>query len=130
VIGIEEFVGRLCALGAERPRPLPRRRRDREILMKSIRMRVEPGRVYSEIEVNALLQAWQREVAPALEVDHVTLRRLLVDYGELERSRDGSAYRLGFPARPMAFALEVDDLDLPATVAAYREELHKRRGRS
>jgi hypothetical protein len=121
MIGLEEFVERLCMLGAQRPRPFPRRRRDREILLKSIRMGIEPLRVYAEPEINELLQAWNREVAPSIETDHVTLRRLLVDYGHLERTADGSAYRLGFPGRPVAFDLEVDDVDVRATIAAFRE---------
>jgi len=66
-------------------------------------------------------------VAPEIQTDHVTLRRLLVDYGYLERTRDGSSYRVGFPPRPMAFDLEVDDIDLKATIAAYRDYQQRRR---
>ena len=47
------------------------------------------------------------DVAPAIDTDHVTLRRLLVDHGHLERSPDGGTYRVGFPARPVIFDLEV-----------------------
>jgi len=68
----------------------------------------------------------QRDVAPALETDHVTLRRMLVDYGHLERTADGRAYRVAFPARPTAFALDVDEIDVRATVAAYRAWLASR----
>jgi hypothetical protein len=59
-------------------------------------------------------------VAPAIETDHVTLRRMLVDYKHLERTDDGRFYRVGFPARPTAFALGVDEVDVRATIAAYR----------
>jgi hypothetical protein len=128
VIGLEEFVDRLCRLGADRgPRGFPRRQRDREILVKSILLGLDSERVYSEREVNDLLRRWSRDVAPAIETDHVTLRRLLVDYGHLERTIDGRAYRVGFPARTVAFDLEIEDLDLPATIAAYREHVRSRR---
>jgi hypothetical protein len=127
MVSAEEFVERLCRLGADRgPRMFPRSRNDREILFKSIRLLLDSARSYTESEINAELQAWNRDVAPAIETDHVTLRRLLVDYGHLERTADGRAYRIGFPARPSAFALDVDDIDVRATIAAYREYLANR----
>jgi hypothetical protein len=120
MISVDEFVERICKLGADRgPRRFPRKHRDREILMKSVVMTLDSAREYSEPEINTLLQEWNRDVAPAIETDHVTLRRLLVDYGELERTADGARYRTGFPPRPVAFELEVDEIDIRATVAAY-----------
>jgi hypothetical protein len=127
MISAEEFVERLSRVGADRgPRGFPRRQRDRDILLKSITLTLDASRTYREREINAALLAWRRDVAPALEVDHVTLRRLLVDHGLLERTADGSRYRVGFPARAVAFDLAVYDLDLPATVAAYREAQARR----
>jgi hypothetical protein len=128
MIGLDEFVERLCRVAADRaPRGFPRNPRDREILMQSFVMRLDSSRSYSEVEINAALEHWKREIAPAIETDHVTLRRTLVDYGRLERSADGSAYRVGFPARLVAFDLEIWELDLRATIAAYREQLRQRR---
>jgi len=127
VITLDEFVERLCKVGADRgPRGFPRKRRDREILMKSIVLDLDGARVYGEREINERLIAWNREVAPAIEVDHVTLRRLLVDHGLLERTQDGSRYRVGFPPGMVAFDLAIFDLDLRATVAAYRDEVARR----
>jgi hypothetical protein len=120
MISPEDFVERLCRLGADRgPRRFPRKSRDREILMKSIAMLLDSARTYTEPEMNERLQEWNREVAPAIETDHVTLRRLLIDYGHLERTADGARYRVGFPPRPVAFDLEVDDIDVRATIAAF-----------
>jgi hypothetical protein len=131
VITLEEFVERLCRLGADRgPRGFPRRSRDREILMKSVALGLDAERTYTEPQVNALLKAWSRDVAPAIAVDHVTLRRLLVDHGQLERTADGRAYRLGFPARAVAFELGVYDLDPRAVVAAFQAEQRERARRS
>ncbi len=124
MIPLEEFVERLCRVGADRARrAFPRARRDRQILTKSILLLLDSGRTYSEREINELLRSWNREVAPSIETDHVTLRRLLVDYGHLERTADGRSYRVGFPAGAVAFDLEVYDVDVRATVAAYREQL-------
>ena len=120
MVSAEEFVERLCRLGAGAPRGFPRARADREILFKSVRLVLDSSRTYSEREINTALEAWNRDVAPAIETDHVTLRRMLVDYKHLERTDDGRFYRVGFPARPTAFALGVDEVDVRATIAAYR----------
>jgi hypothetical protein len=123
MISLEEFVERVVKLGADRgPRGFPRATRDREILMKSITLELDEKRTYSEREVNEQLKRWLREIAPAIESDHVSLRRTLVDYGHLERTRDGKQYRVGFPPKSVAFDTEIYDIDLRATVAAYVAE--------
>jgi len=122
-----DFALRLCRLGADRgPRRFPRNPRDREILFKSFLMGLDSACTYRESEIDDALLEWNRNVAPAIETDHVTLRRLLVDYGHLERTTDGRAYRVGFPPRPIAFDLEVDTIDVRATVAAYRDRERRR----
>ena len=123
MISLEEFVERLLRLGVDRgPRGFPRARRDREILMKSVTLELDEKRSYSEREVNEHLKRWKREIAPALECDHVTLRRWLVDYGHLERTRDGKVYRVGFPPKAVVFDTDIYDVDLRTTVAAYLAE--------
>jgi hypothetical protein len=135
VISAEEFVERLCLVGADRgPRRFPRAARDREILMQSFVLGLDSSREYTERQINEALRAWKRDIAPAIETDHVTLRRLLVDFGQLERNPGGERYRVGFPQRSVAFDLAVYDLELRATVAAFREtrerERAERRGRA
>jgi hypothetical protein len=121
MITLEEFVERVLELCADRgPRSFPRGTRDREILMKSITLDLDEKRTYSERELNEHVKRWLREIAPAIESDHVTLRRTLVDYGQLERTRDGKEYRVGFPRKTVAFDVEIYDVDLRATVAAFR----------
>ena len=128
MISPEEFVERLCRLGADRgPRRFPRKPQDRDILMKSIVMLLDSSETYTENQINDALKGWNRDVAPAIDSDHVTLRRLLVDYGHLERTADGSWYRVGFPPRPVAFDLEIDDIDVRATIAAYLDYSRRRR---
>ena len=127
MISVEEFVERLCLIGADRgPRRFPRKRKDRHIIMKSILMGMDSASTYTESEVNEIIRDWNLEVAPAIDTDHVTVRRWLVDYGLLERSPDGSTYRVGFPIASVAFDLEVDDIDVRATVAAYLDHQSRR----
>jgi hypothetical protein len=127
VISVEEYIERMCRLGADRgPRRFPKKRRDRQILMKSIVMLLESARTYTESEINELLCTWKREIAPAIETDHVMLRRHLVDYGHLERTADGSSYRMGFPPSPVAFDFEIDGIDQGAMIAAYRDQVKRR----
>jgi hypothetical protein len=127
MITLEEFVERIVKLGADRgPRGFPRAQRDREILMKSITLDLDEKRTYAEREVNEHLKRWKRDIAPAIESDHVTLRRTLVDCGHLERTRDGKEYRVGFPHRTVAFDVEIYDVDLRATVAAYLAEQERK----
>ncbi len=121
MITLDEFLERLLRVGAGRPRGLPRKLRDRQILMKSILLTLDSARSYTEPEINAALEHWNAEVVPAIRTDYVTLRRMLVEHGLLERTVDGRVYRVGFPVRAPAFELEVDELDVRAMVAAYRQ---------
>jgi hypothetical protein len=58
----------------------------RRVLLEHVVQSFEPGRDYAEKEVNAVLQAW----AAGGPVDHVSLRRYLVDEGLLTRGGAGS----------------------------------------
>ena len=88
------FASRLAALlrsgfGAG----LPRRRRDRWILLYTLRLLFPESQEFDEREVNQRLLAWLADHGRNLATDHVTLRRALVDEGFLERDRRGRAYR-------------------------------------
>ncbi len=56
--------------------------------LKEIARNFKKNRVYTENEVNAIL-------APIHE-DHIALRRYLVNYGFVKRTKDGSEYKRGF----------------------------------
>lgn len=71
--------GRLTAMPAQAGR--------RQVLFEHIVQSFEPGRSYSEAEVNSILRAWTEGGAS----DHVSLRRYLVDAGLL--SREDNTYR-------------------------------------
>ncbi|MFD2370259.1 DUF2087 domain-containing protein [Brevibacillus sp. GCM10020057] len=62
----------------------PRKHKHRLVVLQEIAKRFDPERVYSEKEVNAVLQD--------VYADHVTLRRSLIDHSFLERTAGGSEY--------------------------------------
>jgi hypothetical protein len=55
------------------------------VILDEIARRFEPDRQYSEREINTLLEETTEDFA--------TVRRFLVDYGYLTRTRDGSVYQ-------------------------------------
>ena len=62
----------------------PMKYKRRLVALRQIAAELEPGRVYTQREINDLLEAiWQ---------DPVTLRRDLIGEGMLKREKDGSAY--------------------------------------
>jgi len=66
---------------------VPAQASKRRLLLEHVAQSFEPGRDYPEREVNAVLRAWTEGGG----IDHVSLRRYLVDEGLL--SRDGNTYR-------------------------------------
>jgi hypothetical protein len=87
------FVARLdrirdaaAELAGDRPRfvEIPRAPERRLAFLREIAERFEPGRTYTEPEVNDVLRA--------VHDDHVALRRYMVDAGLLLRDDAGSSY--------------------------------------
>ncbi|ADI00339.1 DUF2087 domain-containing protein [Salisediminibacterium selenitireducens] len=67
-------------------RQFPSKEKRKIIILQTLLMRFDPDRVYTEREVNDIL----REAHD----DFVTIRRYMIEYGLMTRSRDGSEYRL------------------------------------
>ena len=72
----------------------PKRPEHRDILLAVAAMTLIRRRPYAEREVNEVLTDWLASVRGA--IDHVTLRRRMVDCGFLRRTRDGSRYFLDY----------------------------------
>jgi len=96
---------------------VPKRREDEELLMRLAAARFEAGREYAEREVNAVLKAWLATFCEPYGMDHVTLRRALVDSRLLFRDTAGATYRVD-PAR-------VPDLEAEAQIAGEPAEVMK-----
>jgi len=76
-----------------------------------------PVREYRERDVNDLLRAWLATTGAMLDVDHVELRRWLVDTGVLARDGFGRAYALGTPRTDIAAAIAALAPHDPAALA-------------
>jgi hypothetical protein len=92
---------------------LPRKLLARHILLKSVVLTLDRHKDYTEQQIGDRLAYWLVDICRAIDLDHVTLRRLLVDSGYLERNDDGSRYRVADPVGAEGmFAPEVDGVDV------------------
>jgi len=127
----DEFKRRITALCLGGVGPgLPRKERDRHILLKSVSLALGHGREYTEPSLNAALERWLAAAGPAVRIDHVSLRRYLVDEAYVVRDAAGRSYRV----RPSGewssiFERGVDDIDVLGAVRAAVAERKERRGR-
>jgi hypothetical protein len=103
---------------------MPRRPGDQALVAHLAAARFEAGRDYREGEVNEVLKKWLGTFSVPCGLDHVTLRRHLVDSGLLVRDKVGSAYRVD-PAR--VARLEVDPVQV---LEEARRERAERKGRN
>jgi hypothetical protein len=129
IISVVEFKERLGALCQKSGgRGFPRKPRDQHILFKSMTLMLEPGRDYTEKEVNEGLAKWLDEVGQAVELDHVTLRRYLVDAGYLIRDAAGRSYRVEPESSGTLFEMGIQEINPVAVVEeAYRRTEERKR---
>ena len=81
IIKIKQFLD-----GSGKITQLPQKQKVRHALLEYLIEKFEPGRTYSEREVNGICSLWHTFG------DYFLLRRELVDHGLLSRERDGSRY--------------------------------------
>jgi hypothetical protein len=98
---------------------LPRRSRDLEVFLALAAARFEPKRAYSEREVNDRLQAWLEPFSSPFGVDHVTVRRCLVDARLLVRDKAGSTYER---AKRVSAPASVEPAEIMVEVQREREK--------
>lgn len=105
---------------------VPKRPADQEILLALAGSRLDPDRTYLEREVNDLLRMWLETISEPFGIDHVTIRRMLVDSGLLTRSKSGSTYRINLERVATLEAMgEVDPARVLTEVESDRE--HRKR---
>lgn len=73
---------------------VPKRPADQKVLVALAAAQVDAGRSFLESEVNERLKAWLGTISEPFGIDHVTLRRMLVDSGLLVRTASGSLYQV------------------------------------
>jgi hypothetical protein len=123
-----EFSERFVALTLG-SRELPRKPRALNVLLLSAVLGFDPGRIYTEREVNAELQKWILSFGGGFGLDAVTLRRLLVDAKIIRRDRAGRSYQLDEIGPSFHYDPSIRGLDLHALVNEARQarEIRKRR---
>jgi hypothetical protein len=119
-ITASQFTDRFVALNLA-GRELPKKPLDRHILLISSILKIEPGRPYSEKEINEQLQIWVIRFGRSFGLDHVTLRRYLVDEKYLTRDSAGGTYQLTAGGLPYTFDESIRELDLEKLVAEARQ---------
>ena len=95
---------------------LPKKALDRHILFFSATLSLEPGRAYAEKEIDDHLHVWALRFGRNLHLDHVSLRRYLVDHRYLSRDTSGRSYRLTPGDAYYSFEPSVRSIDLEALV--------------
>ncbi|MFO1283368.1 MAG: DUF2087 domain-containing protein [Burkholderiales bacterium] len=110
-----------------------------EAALAAASLSIPGGRPLTERDVNAALRGWLEDTGAMLAVDHVELRRWLVDTGLWRRDGYGRAYERCEPPAPFAAAVgalaavDADRLAADARAEAARERErrrseHERRG--
>ena len=64
----------------------PGREKQRVVVIREISKSIESGKKYTEKEINNVIKTFFD--------DYVTLRRYLIEYGFIDRKKDGSEYWL------------------------------------
>jgi hypothetical protein len=106
----------------------PRKRLDLHILLKSVVLTLDRDKDYTERQIGDKLAYWLVDICSAIDLDHVTLRRLLVDTGYLVRQADGSRYRVADPVGAEGmFAPEVDSVDVYESIGRALKRNAKRK---
>ena len=128
-ITAEEFRKRfveLCLSGG--PKSLPKRPRDRHIVLKGVVLTLDLRAQYTEAELDTLLERWLMDVGRSINLDRLVLRRQLVDEGYIGRQPDGSRYWVGFfgPLH-VRFEAEIDEIDPRLLVQEARNEAERRK---
>ena len=121
-----QFTNRFCSLILGKG-DLPKKQDDLHILLFSATLGLEPGRQYTEKELNDILQEWSTSFGGSFYLDHVTLRRFLSDAGYIQRDAAGTAYRLA-DANPLyTFDSSIKGLDLGEVLENAKREREERK---
>ncbi len=114
----EQYTTRLAAMCIKGVgQGLPKKVRDRHILFKSIKATLGTDREYSETELNEAIERWLATVGIGIVIDHVSLRRHLVDEGYVVRDRAGTTYRVARSRHEDLFEGAIDRLDQAKIIA-------------
>ncbi len=124
----EQFSKRLTDLCLRSRLPgLPKRELDQQVLFMSMVLLVGNGEAFTEKEINEKLAYWLQHVGQIESLDHVTLRRRLIDAGYLTRSNDGSSYQVVRGGADQLFDDAINGLDVIQVIKDGRAEIERRK---
>lgn len=116
-------------------RDLPKKDADLHILLISSILKLDPNRTYLEGELNGELRKWTGLFGANFGLDHVTLRRFLVDEKYVARDTAGKSYKRQTSELRCTFDPSIGSLDLEQMIREARDEretrkqLHKKSSR-
>jgi hypothetical protein len=107
---------------------VPKRPADQLLLVALAAARFDAHSSYLEREVNERLRTWLKTISEPFGIDHVTLRRLLVDSRLLTRTNSGSMYRLNLEKiREVEAVKEIDPADVLTEIRNERAQRKRQR---
>lgn len=106
----------------------PRDNAAQHILLKSAVLLVGQVGTFTEKEINEKLKIWINQVSQIQKIDHIILRRMLVDAGYLTRTADGSCYQVSLSGpQPEFFDASVDQVDVLEAIRTAQDEITRRK---
>ena len=107
---------------------MPRKIRDQHIMFKSVVLTLNKGVDYGERDIDDKLAFWLADIGRSIDTDRVSLRRWLVDTKYLERTKDGSSYKVCFagPGQRL-FALDVENIDVYEAIGVAMKSIEQRK---
>lgn len=108
---------------------LPKKPSQRRMLLLSTVLRLNAHQSYLENQINAELQHWISQFGSKLSIDHVTLRRYLVDELILCRDDAGTSYELCRDNARFTFDASIQQLDLPQLLDDARKARARKKAR-
>jgi hypothetical protein len=116
-VTVSEFKRRLAAVCLTHGIPgVPRKRRTRHVLLKSVVLMLDPQSDYSEFQIDDVLRDWLSRIGRGLEIDRVSLRRYLIDEGYLIRDKGGRHYQVRQGHMTQLFEHAVNAIDPVAVI--------------
>ena len=124
----EQFESRFIPLVLGGGSLLKKKVEDQHILFLGAALSLVPDRQYSEAELNEALKPWSVHFGDGFNLDHVTLRRYLIDEKYVLRDAAGSVYRLNTESPPLTYEQAIAELDFERMLAdALREREERKR---
>ena len=130
-ISARQFAKRLRALALSHAGcGLPRRAHDRNIVFKAAALGLAAQASYTEPHLNEALRGWLDAMGFRAMIDHVSLRRHLVDEGYLARDAAGRRYEVRLDGgRAASFEPAVNRAEPSHIVEDARREAERRRAK-